>query len=157
MCPFLYVSIKRLAAILCFCAAALPVSLNASADIEKWVDREGKVHYGDQAPSWANPTPVVVRPNVIETDPEAPPVSSAKRPAAPRKRASSVSAPRERGDIKAYIEQCRNNRGVYCEREARAMIDGPATVLFPGDPLIFPRPDLRSPPPPPPPAAPERL
>jgi hypothetical protein len=157
MVPSVCDSVKRLALIVCFVAAALPVSLTASADIEKWVDREGKVHYGDQAPSWANPTPVVVRPNVIETDPVAPRVSAVKRPPAPRKRASSVSAPRKRGDIQAYIEQCRKNRGVYCEREARAMIDGPATVLFPGDPLIFPRPDLRPPPPPTPRPAPEKL
>lgn len=157
MVPFLYLSTKRLVAILCLFAAALLVSLNANADIEKWVDREGTVHYGDRAPPWANPTPVVVRPNVIETDPVAPQVSSTKQPATPRKRALSVSAPRRRGDIKAYVELCRNNRGVDCEREARAMIDGPATVLFPGDPLIFPRPDLRPPPPPPPRPAPERL
>ena len=157
MVPFPHLSTKRLATILCFFAAALPVTLNASDDIEKWVDREGGVHYGDQAPTCANPTPVVVRPNVIETGPEAAPAPTVKRPATPRKRTSSVSAPRKRGDIQAYIEQCRKNRGVYCEREARAMIDGPATVLFPGDPLIFPRPDLRPPPPPPPRPAPERL
>lgn len=151
------VSNKLRASLLTLVFAPLLVSSPTSADIEKWVDREGRVHYGDQPPSWANATPVVVRPNVIETDPVATPVSVTKRPAATRKRTSPVSADRERGDIKAYIEQCRKNRGVYCEREARAMIDGPATVLFPGDPLIFPRPDLRPPPPPPPRPVPERL
>ncbi|UCH49626.1 MAG: DUF4124 domain-containing protein [Betaproteobacteria bacterium] len=151
------VSVKRLAAMLCFVAAALLVSISASAEIQKWVDRKGHVHYGDRPPSWANSTPVVVRPNVIETGPVAQPAPALKRPAAPRERASPVSAPRARPDIQAYIEQCRNNRGVYCEWEARAMIDGPATVLFPGDPLIFRRPDLRPAPPAPPRPVPERL
>jgi hypothetical protein len=27
------------------------------------------------------------------------------------------------------------------------MIDGPAAVIFPGDPAVFPRPDLKLPPP----------
>ncbi|MGD2140500.1 MAG: DUF4124 domain-containing protein [Burkholderiales bacterium] len=52
-----------------------------------------------------------------------------------------------RADIKAYVDACRRNRGVDCVWEAHAMIDGPATVLFPGDPLIFPRPDVKPAPP----------
>lgn len=156
MIPYVNVSMKRLVPILCFVAAGLPVNIIADANIEKWVDREGRVHYGDQPPSWAKPTPVLVRPNVIETNP---PARTAKRAATSRTpdEIPSFPAPQERRDIQAYIELCRSNRGVDCEREARAMIDGPATLLFPGDPLLLPRPDLTPPASPPPPAAPERL
>ena len=148
---------KRLTSILFFVAASLLISISANADIQKWVDREGNVHYGDRAPSWAEASSVVVRPNVIETDPVAASASTAKRPPISYKRTSRVSQRQERKDIEAYIEHCQENRGVYCEWEAHAMIDGPATVLFPGDPFILPRPDLRPPPPPQARPVPERL
>lgn len=115
--------------------------------IAKWVDRDGGIHYGDQPPPWADATAVKVQPNVIDTD--LPGVIPQYRPADVRQRARQVhKAPiSERADLRAYIEHCRQNRGVDCEWEARAMIDGPATVLFPGDPYIFRRPDVKPPPP----------
>ena len=139
------------AAKLAMLAVALSPGSALTADIEKWVDHEGRVHYSDRAPTWAVARPVKVHPNVIETDPVAQPVVTVKRPVfrAPAERPPDPSH-RQRAEIRAYIELCRNNRGIDCEREAHAMIDGPATLLFPGDPLIFPRPDLESPSLPPP-------
>lgn len=139
-------------------AVALSPGLGITADVEKWVDQRGRVHYGDHPPPWADAKPVIVHHNVIETEPVTRPagdiVPQVSR--APVDRAP-FSSPRQRAEIQSYTELCRNNRGVDCEREARAMIDGPATVLFPGDPVIFPRPDLRPPPPLPPRAVPQKL
>ena len=121
----------------------------AVADIHRWVDRAGQVHYADQPPPAVEVTQIRVRPNVIETDPGIAPAfrnMGSANPKAPVG-ASAKAGPGQRQDIQAYIAQCRNNRGVDCEREAHAMIDGPATVLFPGDPAIVPRPDLKPPPP----------
>ena len=121
----------------------------AMADVQKWVDRDGGVHYGDQPPPWADATPVKLRPNVIDTDPHGLPAVRQQRreylqqPANQR----NVAPTTERADLRAYVEHCRKNRGVDCEWEAEAMIDGPATVLFPGDPYIFRRPDVKPPPP----------
>ena len=119
------------------------------ADIKKWVEPGGRVHYGDWPPPEADAAPVKVRPNVIETRRDVPPAVANKPFAKPKTtpETSSEVASEPRKDISAYIEQCRENRGVNCEREARAMIDGPAPLLFPGDPAVFPRPDVKPPPP----------
>ncbi len=139
-------------------AVALLPGLALTAGIEKWVDHEGGVHYADHPPPWADARPVKVQPNVIETGRLARPAATVRRPTSPAQvEPSSDRSHRLRTQMQSYIELCRNNRGIDCEREARAMIDGPATVLFPGDPLIFPRPDLKPPAPPPPPKAPLRL
>jgi len=121
----------------------------ANADVQKWVDRDGGVHYGDQPPPWADPTPVKLTPNVIDTDSHGLPAVRQQRPAKLQQPVTQRDqAPTtERADLRAYVEQCRKNRGVDCEWEAKAMIDGPATVLFPGDPYIFRRPDVKPPPP----------
>lgn len=131
------------AAKLAMLTVALSPGSALTADIEKWVDNQGRVHYSDQAPPSVDARPVKVYPNVIETDPVVRPVAAVKRPTfrAPAERPPEPSH-RRRAEIRAYIELCRNNRGIDCEREARVMIDGPATLLFPGDPLIFPRRDL---------------
>lgn len=132
--------------------AAIADSASAN-EISKWVDRDGGVHYGDQPPAWVDATPVKVQPNVIDTGAdEAPSIQSqlarSKRSAVSQQRARrQEKALPERAELRAYVEQCRRNRGVDCEWEARAMIDGPATVLFPGDPTIFARPDVKPPPP----------
>jgi len=136
-------------------AVANPVSAN---EIAKWIDGDGSVHYGDQPPLSVDATPLKVRPNVIDTGVhEAPSIQS--QPARskrlrPQRSAvlqqgaqQNATALPERADLRAYVEHCRRNRGVDCEWEARAMIDGPATVLFPGDPYIFARPDVKPPPP----------
>ncbi len=116
------------------------------ADVEKWVDPDGRVHYGDHPPSGAETTPVEVWPNVIETDRSGLPTVIDKQMAQPEPPAEQT-ATETRTDLQAYVEQCRKNRGVDCELEARQMIDGPAPVIFPGDPAIFPRPDIKPPPP----------
>lgn len=120
----------------------------SAAEIEKWVDSDGNVHYGDHAPVGAVAAPLDIRPNVIDSDPVVPPADAGTRPAEPvAPAAPSETSPQQRGDVQAYIEQCRNNRGVDCELEAEQMIDGPAPLIFPGDPAVFPRPDLKPPPP----------
>ena len=116
------------------------------ADVEKWVDPDGRVHYGDNPPSDADTTPVDVRPNVIETDWNVLPTLNAKPAPQPQLNREQAGT-RVRKDLQSYVEHCRNNRGVDCELEARQMIDGPAPVIFPGDPAIFPRPDVKPPPP----------
>ena len=116
------------------------------ADVKKWVDPDGRVNYGDNPPSGADTTPVDVRPNVIETDWSRLRTVNDKPPAQPELPAEQVVIER-RKDLQSYAEQCRKNRGVDCELEARQMIDGPAPVIFPGDPAIFPRPDVKPPPP----------
>jgi len=136
-------------------SAGLITSAAATADpgkqtrITKWVDRDGGVHYGDQPPPWADATPVKVRPNVIDTNSYGVPVHLRERPATRQQPARQPAKAQMTGraDLRAYVEHCRQNRGVDCEWEARAMIDGPATVLFPGDPYIFRRPDVKPPPP----------
>lgn len=117
----------------------------AMADIKKWVGSGGGVHYGDWPPTSANAAQVNVRPNVIETRQDAPPAVAHKQSAKPNAtpEAPSKVAREPREDIAAYVALCRENRGLDCEREARAMIDGPAPVFFPGDPAVFPRPDVK--------------
>lgn len=119
------------------------------ADVNKWVDAAGRVHYGDWPPSDADAARVKVRKNVIETHQDIPPAALNRRYLKPAVTpvANDPVTPEPRKDISAYIEHCRANRGVDCEWEAYAMIDGPATVLFPGDPAILPRPDLKPRPP----------
>ena len=122
-----------------------PASANG---ISKWVDRDGGVHYGDQPPPGVDATPIKARPNVIDTETSQAPVFRPQRPTVLQHRARrEEQVLPERAELRAYVEQCRRNRGVDCEWEARAMIDGPATVLFPGDPYIFARPDVKPPPP----------
>ncbi len=119
----------------------------AKAEIQKWTDIDGRVHYGDAPPADANATPLRVRPNVIEVDRPAVPPGT---PEASRKPDASMDSkpedlPAARPDFDRYVARCRDNRGVDCELEARQMIDGPAPVLFPGDPAVFPRPDVKPP------------
>jgi len=139
---------KRTILMLLPAMAVLLSGTAAVAEIQKWVDLDGQVHYGDQPPSSVDATPVDLQPNVIETDPALRPASRGEQPATPQPpEATSQTAPETRKDIQAYVAECRKNRGVDCESEAREMIDGPATVLFPGDPTILPRPDVKPPPP----------
>lgn len=121
----------------------------AVADVEKWIDPDGGVHYGDRPPAGVDAVPVPVRPNVIETDQITQPIPAGERRAQPEPFVESTPAAvsAQRKDIQSYIELCRKNRGLDCEREARQMIDGPASVSFPGDPAVFPRPDVKPTPP----------
>jgi hypothetical protein len=120
----------------------------AANGISKWIDTNGGVHYGDQPPPFVEATPVKMRPNVIDTGaPEIPALRPHRSIIQQQDTHATGNELPERADLRAYVEHCRRNRGVDCEWEARAMIDGPATVLYPGDPYIFPRPDVRPPPP----------
>jgi hypothetical protein len=140
---------SRIVSMLWLVFAFLLTNDTAMADIKKWVEPGGRVHYGDWPPPEADAAPVKVRPNVIETRQRVPQAVANRRLARPKAtpETSTAVAPEPRKDIGAYIEQCRENRGVDCEREARAMIDGPAPLFFPGDPAVFPRPDVEPPPP----------
>jgi hypothetical protein len=149
---------NRIALVVCLAVMASPPGASAAdtgqmtlakTEIKKWVDSDGKVHYGDVPPADADATSLHVRPNVIESDRPATPAGSlgtSGRTDAPMN-STPTDVPAARPDIDRYIAHCRDNRGVDCELEARQMIDGPAPVLFPGDPAVFPRPDLKPPPP----------
>ena len=124
---------SSLSGVVLLAAFASTVSANG---ISKWIDADGGVHYGDQPPPWVDATPVSVRPNVIDTDASRRTTTHPQRAIVSPQRMPHKQAPlSERGELRS------------CEWEARAMIDGPATVLFPGDPYIFARPDLKPPPP----------
>ncbi len=124
----------RLLPILLLVATELVLSEAAVADIEKWIGPDGGVNYGDNAPPGADAKPVLVRPNVIETGWSAPPALADKQPvpAELHIRLAATGAAEQRRELETYIEQCRENRGVNCEREARWMIDGPAPLYFRG-------------------------
>jgi hypothetical protein len=134
---------------LVFAAVMLACGVAASTDIEKWTDSSGRVHYGDQPPADVDAAPIRVRPNVIEgaTPAQEPAAKEDAGEVASPSPAPSVSPPAEPSAVERYVEQCKKNRGVDCEQEAREMIYGPAPVIFPGDPAIFPRPDIKPPPP----------
>ena len=137
---------NRIALVLLLAASSLLSSEAIMASVEKWVDPHGRVHYGDHPPAGVDTTPVEIRPNVIETRPNVVPTVIDK-PMPELTLPVEHARTRVRKDLQTYVENCRNNRGVDCELEARQMIDGPAPVIFPGDPAVFPRPDLKLPPP----------
>lgn len=118
----------------------------AVADINKWVDPDGRVNYGDQPPSGADITPVLIWPDLIETERLGLRTVTGE-PSGRTGSSAGQDAIVPRMDLRSYAEHCRKNRGVDCELEARQMIDGPAPVIFPGDPAVFRRPDLKPPPP----------
>jgi hypothetical protein len=136
-----------LAALPWMAAAAMLSAAAVAADVEKWIDADGRVHYGDQPPANADSRPLAVRPNVIETGGPVQPAVAVPPPAQSAMPVEAAAAPQRRSDIQTYIDHCLDNRGIDCETEARQMIDGPAPLLFPGDPAVFPRPDLKPPPP----------
>ncbi|MCZ6770720.1 MAG: DUF4124 domain-containing protein [Proteobacteria bacterium] len=136
----------RIVGIPCLVAATLLGSDAAVADINKWIDPDGRVNYGDHPPLGADITSVLIRSNVIETDRIRLRTVIAE-PSGPRESPADQDATETRMDIRSYVEHCWKNRGVDCELEARQMIDGPAPLVFPGDPAVFPRPDLKPPPP----------
>ena len=149
---------KRIVLVVCFAAIAHTFGAAAAqveranlakAEIKKWIDADGQVHYGDVPPPDANAAPLQVRPNVIEIDQPMPPTGSNDAPGKPvaPEGVTPIAVPAARPDLDRYVAQCRDNRGVDCEQEARQMIDGPAPVIFPGDPAVFPRPDVKPPPP----------
>ena len=134
------------------CAAASTETTSlvlAKAEISKWIDDDGQVHYGDAPPADANAERLRVQPNVIEIDRPTAPTRSTKASGKPDASIdpAPMTVPVARPEIDRYVARCRDNRGVDCELEAQQMIDGPAPVVFPGDPAVFPRPDLKPPPP----------
>jgi hypothetical protein len=137
---------NRIHLMLLLAASSLLSSEAIMAGVEKWVDPHGRVHYGDHPPAGVDTTLIEIRPNVIETSPNVVPTVIGKPMPELILPVEQARTP-VRKDLQSYVENCRNNRGVDCELEARQMIDGPAPVIFPGDPTVFPRPDLKLPPP----------
>ena len=137
---------NRIVLVLLLSATSLLFSEAILASVEKWVDRHGRVHYGDHPPAGVDATAVEVRPNVIDTGPTVVP-AVIDQPMPEMTLPVAQARTRVRKDLQSYAENCRNNRGVDCELEARQMIDGPAPVIFAGDPAVLPRPDLKRPPP----------
>lgn len=81
---------QNVSAVLALLCAAIP----AAADVYKWVDREGKVHYSDTPPANAPSRPVDF-PNIgTETGPEVSPVVEQKPlPEPSRQAAAAPQAP----------------------------------------------------------------
>jgi len=137
----LCVSMNRIVVMPLLAAACLLCSDAAVADISKWVDARGRVSYGDRPPSDVDATPVPIQPNLRETERVRLTVTDIPSGQADSRTDNDAAA--SRPDLRAYAEHCRKNRGVNCDLEARQMIDGPAPVIFPGDPAVFPRPDIK--------------
>lgn len=77
---------QNVVAVLALLCAALP----AAADVYKWVDREGKVHYGDTPPVNAPSRPIDL-PNIgTEARPEANPAEQQKPRDKPPSQAAAV-------------------------------------------------------------------
>lgn len=88
----------------CMCLAGLALlgASSAQAQIFRWTDAEGKVHFGEQAPD-ANAQPIEVNPQIMERDP-------ATR--ASQARTDKIFAAREQEQ-----QQARNNRAAEQARQ----------------------------------------
>ncbi|MGC3965132.1 MAG: DUF4124 domain-containing protein [Rhodocyclaceae bacterium] len=111
-------------------ACLLLASANAMADVYRWTDRDGKVHYGDTPPAGVSARRVDANVNVVPAGPRAP-----AQPATPPAPAPSVapSVPPQpaaavdpQDQLRArMLAQCQQNRGVDCENEVNAMLTPP--------------------------------
>lgn len=103
--------------LLAVCAAA-----PASAQINKWVDENGRVHYGDRPPANKPSTTVQIQKSPPMATNEAPNATTGKPSVEPPKagaagdpqidavKAKEVQKQRER-----LIVECKNNRGINCD------------------------------------------
>lgn len=141
--------IKRSLLLIILCASACA----AQAEIYKWVDADGKIHYGDVPPKDVKTQKVsggvtVVPSTVVPSDSASVPktkaevdvpeeggsrgaISRKSEPVAPRSPAELAAAARAEARQKA-IELCQQNRGSNCENEVDAQLYGvPGTVFVP--------------------------
>jgi len=149
---------------LLLCAAIAMAAAPAQADVYKWQDEKGRTIYGDTPPPGVKSSPVEAPITVIHDDnapyqaPAAPEAPAARRaPEAPR--APAPSADQERAAKRErMIARCKADRGVDCEDEVDALLDGPANLAYPDDypywvhtrpprPLPPPRPPVKPKPP----------
>lgn len=110
---------NRLYLSLSFAAFVSTLACSASAEILKWVDEKGKVHYGDRVPPEyqqrseviENPEPVIVAPEPEIRQQNSAMVSEYKREAAiqdeRRKKEAQSFAP-QKGDQGLSRQDCRN-------------------------------------------------
>ncbi|MFA9438123.1 DUF4124 domain-containing protein [Uliginosibacterium sp. sgz301328] len=151
------------------CASAfvclLIVPACAVAEVYRWTDRDGRVHYGDQPPAGVSARRVDASVNVVPAVPRAP-----AQPAAPAVPAAPPSAntppqpaspPDPQDELRArMLAQCRQNRGIDCENEVEAMLTPPwngyiEAPWWPVWGIAPPRPRPPSPPRPEPPRPPK--
>ena len=160
---------KRLVPVALFAAACLAAAGHA-AELYKWVDEKGQVHYSDQPPAGRTArevkdatVSVVPGPDPVTSNPApaaAPPAPAPSPAAAPATTSSTANDDRARAERRQkLIEDCQRNRGVDCERQVDlgAYPGGgyvpDAGYYYPG--YGYP-PVVRPPPPPRPPAPPPK-
>ena len=95
-----------------FVIALMSVSISASADIYKWVDANGKVHY-------SNTPPPEVKGTKVKVDDPAPPTGPATPPATAEYWRQKDEEFRQRRDGKNKIEQDAAAKIVFEEAEKR--------------------------------------
>ncbi|WP_341675795.1 DUF4124 domain-containing protein [Niveibacterium sp. SC-1] len=116
----------------------------AQAQVYKWQDEKGRTIYGDTPPSGVKASPVEAPITVIHDDnapplaPTAPEAPAAQRapeaPRAPAAYSSPNSADQERAAKRErMIARCKADRGVDCEDEVDALLDGPANLAYPDE------------------------
>ncbi|MDQ8022657.1 MAG: DUF4124 domain-containing protein [Moraxellaceae bacterium] len=111
-------------------ALALTAHSQTNAQTYKWVDAQGRTHYGDAPPPGVRASIVEGGVNVV-TSParpasSAPVASPTPAPAAPQPAppATAVASDDRAAQRQRMIERCERNRGVDCEDEVDAMLDG---------------------------------
>ncbi len=130
-------------AMLAFAALQLAAA-SALADVYRWTDTEGHTIYGDAPPAGVKARKVEGGVTVVPAipveptpaEPAAAPKSTASEALTTRSTTSAASFGNKAEDRRSLlIEKCKANRGVNCEQEADAMLDGaPAgdgTVYYP--------------------------
>ncbi|MEC5398010.1 DUF4124 domain-containing protein [Uliginosibacterium sp. H1] len=114
-------------------AAALLTAGSVQAQTYKWVDAQGRTHYGDSPPPGVRARVVEGGVNVVTRPPQpaggSAPTASPAPAAAPQRAAQAPAAAAATDDDRAaqrqrMIERCERNRGVDCEDEVDAMLDG---------------------------------
>ena len=154
---------------LLFCAAVAMAAAPALADVYKWQDEKGRTIYGDTPPPGVKAAPVDAPITVIHDEnaarqapmaPEAPTAPQApEAPRAPAAHNAPSSIDQERAARRErMIARCKADRGVDCEDEVDALLDGPTNLAYPEDypywvhtrpprPLPPPRPPVKPKPP----------
>lgn len=120
-------------------AFAMLTACPVSADVWKWTDSEGHVHYGDTPPSDVKASKVgdagvSVVPSAPEDGPRPTPQRSDQVTPAASKSERGANTTEADAKRKRMIERCEKDRGVDCEEAVDGMIDGtPVTVPGAGD------------------------
>jgi hypothetical protein len=108
----------------------------AFADVYRWTDANGRTVYGDSPPAGVKAHKVEGGVSVVPAAPvpEPGPTSPAAPAAAPAPAITHNAAPASNAAEEAaarrerLIARCKANRGVDCEQQVDAMIDGPSSL-----------------------------